>query len=81
MYDNFSDDRRLLRNEKKRLAYASMDATKKNELLARQRARYREKRKNMSSSSSRTGHACVITDGMHQLKLDAIGFALPFAGW
>lgn len=72
------DSRRLLRNEKDRLAYASMDPTKKSELLAKQRDRYEEKRHRISVSSPSSNGAGVIPEGIHLLKFDTYSFTLLF---
>lgn len=55
------DEKRLLRNTAKRLAYASMNAEKKAGLLAKQRE-YRHRRLHSTGPSSGTGRFDIITN-------------------
>lgn len=69
----------MLRNEKDRLAYASMEPTQKSELVVRRRNRNRDKRMKKSLCSSGLEDTEDVGAGMHCLMLGHVCFESRFA--
>lgn len=66
----------MLRNEKVRIAYASMEPTKKDELLAKQRSRRLQLRESKSLRHLGLDNTTRLVAGTDGLMFDAACFAL-----